>query len=113
MVESVEEGRLNLAHTYAERNSTCSKVHVGSVIEVYNHSLIFGCNHGCSDCRKNGCRRVKLYGNASKEHRLPSDCDAVAEAMGCINIGRGAFRSALKVRCEACWSGQKRKCRHK
>lgn len=84
MVETVEEGRLNMAHMYATNNSTCSKVHVGSVIETYNKGLIFGCNHGCSDCRTNGCRRIKLYGNASKEHRLPSDCDAIHSEVDAI-----------------------------
>ena len=28
-------------------------------------------------------------------------------------IGRGAFQSASKVHREVCWSGWKRKCRHK
>ena len=30
-----------------------------------------------------------------------------------IQIGRGAFQSALKVYCEVCWSVWKGKCRYK
>lgn len=109
MVESVEEGRLNMAHVYAKNRSTCSKVHVGSVIETYNNGLIFGCNHGCSDCRTNGCRRIKLYGNASKEHRLPSDCDAIHSEVDAIctaaKIGvyiKGATIYVTRYPCESC-----------
>ena len=35
------------------------------------------------------------------------------EAMGCANIGRGAFHSALKVKRKLCWSVWKSKCRYK
>lgn len=104
---SVNE-RLSAAQDYANKNSTCCKVQVGSVI-VSNKGVVFGCNHGMSDCKNNGCRRIKLYGNASKEHRLPSDCDAVHSEVDAIGraakLGfktEGATIYVTRYPCEAC-----------
>lgn len=74
---------LDLAQTYANAHSTCSKVQVGSCISS-GYSTICGCNHGISNCKKNGCRRIQLYGEASKDHRLPSDCDSIHSEIDAI-----------------------------
>lgn len=104
-----EELRLNLAHEYAKAFSTCAKVQVGSAIDVVNYGFVFGCNHGCSDCKTNVCRRIKLYGNASKEHRLPSDCDSIHSEVDAIckaaKAGisvNGATIYVTRYPCEAC-----------
>ena len=77
---------LDLAQSYADENSTCCKVKVGSVILIPSTLVfIYGCNHGVHRCTKNGCRRVMLYGEASKQHRLPSDCDSVHSEIDAIS----------------------------
>ena len=107
---------LDSAQEYADKNSTCCKVKVGSCIIPDTNTFsnpfentIHGCNHGYYNCKQNGCRRIKLYGNASKEHRLPSDCDALhseidaickAAAKG-IKI-HGATIFVTRYPCEAC-----------
>ncbi len=105
------EEYLELAHRHAEQNSTCAKVVVGSVIVTYGGygPMFFGCNHGCSNCKKNGCRRIKLYGDASKEHRLPSDCDALHSEVDAIASAakkgmkvEGATIYVTRYPCEAC-----------
>ena len=104
---------LGFAHAYAEKNSTCAKVHVGSVIVSQIEGLVevakYGCNHGVLNCRKNGCRRVRLYGENSKAHRLPSDCDALHSEVDAIaNAARagipteGATIYVTRYPCEAC-----------
>lgn len=107
---------LDSAQDYADDNSTCVKVKVGSVIvpkesvgkELFG-CVIHGCNHGVHNCKQNGCRRVELYGNASKEHRLPSDCDAVHSEVDAIGRAakmgvktEGATIFVTRYPCEAC-----------
>lgn len=78
---------LDSAQEYADENSTCRKVKVGSCIIPHGgdfNKAIHGCNHGSMNCKVNGCRRIRLYGNASKEHRLPSDCDAIHSEVDAI-----------------------------
>ena len=76
---------LYIAQQYADTHSTCAKVKVGSVIFVPNMAVyLYGCNHGVHNCVRNGCRRVALYGEASKNHRLPSDCDAIHSEVDAI-----------------------------
>lgn len=109
-LEYDEEAILNIAHAYAKACSTCAKVNVGSVIATeHSNFCITGCNHGCSDCKTNGCRRIKLYGNASKEHRLPSDCDSIHSEVDAIckaaKAGisvNGATIYVTRYPCEAC-----------
>lgn len=110
MIEDFDKTFLNMAHKYAENHSTCAKVHVGSVIRVKDGGkYIFGCNHGCMNCRKNGCRRIKLYGENSKAHRLPSDCDAIHSevdaickaALNGVNL-KGSTIYVTRYPCEAC-----------
>lgn len=99
---------LDSADMYAECHSTCEKVKVGSMI-TDGSNVIFGCNHGVHNCIRNGCRRVQLYGENSKEHRLPSDCDAVHSEVDAIakaaKVGmrlRGAAIFVTRYPCEAC-----------
>lgn len=77
---------LNRAQNYADKHSTCAKVKVGSII-VTPGTLVFmyGCNHGVCNCKENGCRRVKMYGESSKNHRLPSDCDSIHSEIDAIS----------------------------
>ena len=106
---SVDESNLNAANTYAKLYSTCAKVQVGSVIETTNGEYVYGCNHGVMNCKKNGCRRVRLYGENSKIHRLPSDCDALHSEVDAISIAakkgiklEGATIYVTRYPCEAC-----------
>ena len=109
---------LDSAQEYADENSTCAKVKVGSLIvpeqpsdkpyDIFGY-VVHGCNHGCHNCRVNGCRRIELYGNASKEHRLPSDCDAVHSEVDAIGRAakmglktEGATIFVTRYPCEAC-----------
>ena len=78
---------IDAAHNYAVKHSTCAKVIVGSVIVPWMNihiGAMYGCNHGALDCKKNGCRRIRLYGENSKQHRLPSDCDAIHSEIDAI-----------------------------
>lgn len=109
---------LDSAQEYADKNSTCAKVKVGSCIipsipgspvtTNFNHT-VYGCNHGVTNCKENGCRRIKLYGEASKEHRLPSDCDALHSEIDAISTAakkgistEGATIFVTRYPCEAC-----------
>ena len=99
---------LDSAQNYADRKSTCVKVQVGSVIQS-GALLIFGSNHGVCNCNINGCRRIKLYGENSKQHRLPSDCDSVHSEIDAIAKAAkmgikldGATIYITRYPCEAC-----------
>lgn len=102
---------LDIAHGYAKENSTCAKVQVGSLITTnggYGPN-IYGCNHGVMNCKTNGCRRVRLYGENSKIHRLPSDCDALHSEIDAISKAaskgiklEGATIYVTRYPCEAC-----------
>lgn len=99
---------LDLAQNYADKHSTCCKVKVGSLIRTEDFQVC-GCNHGVHNCKKNGCRRIMLYGNASKEHRLPSDCDSVHSEVDAICTAakkgiklKGATIYVTRYPCEAC-----------
>lgn len=103
---------LSRAQSYAELNSTCEKVHVGSMIipEECLSMPVYGCNRGLEySCKNFGCNRVKMYGENSKQHRLPSDCvaihsevDAICKAamMG-IEL-KNAMIFVTRYPCEAC-----------
>lgn len=101
---------LALASDYAKQNSTCMKVTVGSVIVPKNHfGIVYGCNRGIHDCVHNGCRRIQLYGENSKAHRLPSDCDAIHSEVDAITqaarsgiLLEGATIWVTRYPCEAC-----------
>ena len=100
---------LDMAQDYADALATCTKVKVGSAIVNRYGDMTFGCNNGVHNCKENGCRRIALYGNASKEHRLPSDCDALHSEIDAIcraarrnTIIDGATIYVTRYPCEAC-----------
>lgn len=103
---------LDEAQEYADAYSGCKKVAVGSILLIPSSYKIYvyGCNSSFPvSCREVGCRRVALYGEDSKEHRLPSDCrslhsevDAITQA---AKWGYPTSRATLVVTrypCEAC-----------
>lgn len=100
---------LDQAQKYADTCSTCVKVKVGSMIMTKDKVPIFGANHGVCDCVHSGCRRIKLYGENSKEHRLPSDCDSIHSEVDAIATAAkqgarlaGATIYVTRYPCEAC-----------
>lgn len=101
--------RLDEAHTYAKNHSTCSKVQVGSLLVGVGGNTL-GANHGSYKCaNRRTCRRIELYGDNSKEHRLPSDCDALHSEIDCITRAAQEGRTTLhgylfvtRYPCEAC-----------
>lgn len=108
-LKKIDNDYLDLAQDFADYQSTCIKVKVGSCIVTANPHPIFGCNHGVQRCTENGCRRIALYGNASKEHRLPSDCDALHSEIDAICDAaksgislKGATIYVTRYPCEAC-----------
>lgn len=108
--KAIVEHILDDAHEYACCMSGCNKVKVGSIILTSRGDYVKGSNRGLGyDCMKDGCHRVKLYGEASKEHRLPSDCNSIHSEIDAI--GKAAKRgictagSAIYITrypCEAC-----------
>ena len=110
---TVEEAKklLDEVQNYADYYSTCAKVKVGSAIisDLGFDLFTYGCNHGIENCVKNGCRRMRLYGDNSKEHRLPSDCDALHSEVDAISKAakggvktEGATIVVTRYPCEAC-----------
>lgn len=106
---------LNEAHKYAELNSGCAKVSVGSAIvddykPVESSLRIYGANRALPiSCKKAGCLRVEKYGENSKLHRNPEDCraihseiDAICQAAmtGTPISGKGIV--VTRYPCEAC-----------
>ena len=103
---------LDLAQRYADKMSGCRKVAVGCILTPKGDTTvqIYGCNKTLPlDCRKFGCRRVQLYGEDSKNHRLPSDCraihsevDAITQAAWFGHSVYGATMYVTRYPCEAC-----------
>lgn len=101
---------LDIAQSYADMWSTCTKVAVGCVIVPSDGYLICGANRGVDfNCRVKGCQRVALYGENSKDHRLPSDCRAVHSEVDAITRAsrhgvqtNGATAFVTRYPCEAC-----------
>lgn len=100
---------LDLAHEHALYASGCKKVKVGALI-VNSRGRITAV--GANVCVPNycqtakGCRRVELYGEDSKNHRLPSDCRAVhSEINAIVNAEGDTVRATIYITrypCEAC-----------
>lgn len=75
---------LTLADNYAKNNTTCTKTAVGCYIiaeTAWRTVLAKGANRG-TNCKEEGCLRVKLFGDNSKEHRevckvIHSEVDAL------------------------------------
>lgn len=103
---------LDEAQIYANKNSGCKKVAVGSILllKAENAPLIYGCNKSLPvDCKQYGCRRIELYGEDSKNHRLPSDCrslhsevDAITNAAKWGYCTRDAILIVTRYPCESC-----------
>lgn len=100
------------AQEYADKRSGCRKVAVGSVILTNSlvKTRIFGANKTLPvNCRAEGCRREELYGENSKDHRLPSDCRAIHSEVDAITtaarLGIPTKDSTMYITrypCEAC-----------
>lgn len=105
---------LDLAHVYALEKSGCKKVKVGAVIvdeDSYSKHgyqiLSYGANKAIPDqCLSGECLRVQLYGEDSKNHRLPSDCRAIhSEVDAIIQAKADLYATTIVVTrypCEAC-----------
>lgn len=101
---------LDNAQEYANKYSTCSKVAVGCAIVPAHGVAIYGANRSMDyDCKKSGCQRIALYGENSKEHRLPADCravhsevDAIASAARLGYALQYATAFVTRYPCEAC-----------
>ena len=99
---------LSLASMYAEKNSGCLKVSVGSAIVRNNKLLSMGANRSIPDLCKTqrGCLRVEKYGENSKLHRNPEDCRAIHSEIDaiCANDSdlTGATIYITRYPCEAC-----------
>lgn len=101
---------LDRANLYALKNSGCNKVQVGSAILTTTGSLIFGSNYVIGNlCIIKGCQRIELYGEDSKNHRLPSDCRSLHSEINAICTavanGKSTFDAKIYITrypCEAC-----------
>lgn len=101
---------LDRANLYALKNSGCNKVQVGSAILTTAGSLIFGSNYVIGNlCVIKGCQRIELYGEDSKNHRLPSDCRSLHSEIKAIctatAIGKSTYNAKIYITrypCEAC-----------
>ena len=102
---------LNEIQSQAEEYSGCKKVKVGALLIPHNSkTYIYGFNRAVPDlCRSEECRRIQLYGEDSKSHRLPSDCRSIHSEVDAIcnaaKFGISTYNSTLIVTrypCEAC-----------
>lgn len=114
---NIPQENRNLAHQileraslYAFKNSGCNKVQVGSAILTTDGSLIFGSNYVIGNlCIIKGCQRIELYGEDSKNHRLPSDCRSLHSEINAICTavanGKSTYNAKIYITrypCEAC-----------
>lgn len=103
---------LDYAQEYADKYSGCRKVAVGSILVPRDNPKIFiyGCNKSLPvSCRDEGCRRIELYGEDSKNHRLPSDCRSLHSEVDAITqAARWGYSTDMarlfvtRYPCEAC-----------
>ena len=100
---------LDSAQSFANTYSGCNKVAVGSILITCNLMRLYGENKSFPDCRKLGCRRIALYGEDSKNHRLPSDCRSLHSEITVISKAakmgistNGATLMVTRYPCEAC-----------
>lgn len=101
---------MRTAHMMANAESGCTKVVVGCAISTPKATL-FGANVTVPPlCRTaRGCLRVELYGEDSKNHRLPGDCRAVHSEVDAICKAAkagisidGGTAVVTRYPCEAC-----------
>lgn len=103
---------LDEAQEYANKESGCKKVAVGTALIIVSayEFVVYGANKTLPICcKEHECRRIELYGEDSKNHRLPSDCravhseiDAIAQAAAFGASTRGATMLITRYPCEAC-----------
>lgn len=102
---------LDIAYLYAQKESGCRKVAVGSLIEKGGMIIGLGANQAMPNLCKTarGCLRVEKYGEDSKIHRNPSDCraihseiDAICMAAAAGNATEGATIFVTRYPCESC-----------
>lgn len=102
---------LDTANLFAGYFSGCTKVSVGSVIVDREGKILgAGANRAIPDkCKSEGCLRIKKYGEASKDHRLPSDCRAIHSEVDAISrvakscaSTRNCTIYVTRYPCEAC-----------
>ena len=103
---------LDDAQEYADKESGCKKVAVGTALVINSayEIVVYGANKTLPICcKERGCRRIALYGEDSKNHRLPSDCravhseiDAIAQAAAFGMSTKGATMFITRYPCEAC-----------
>lgn len=89
---------MELAYNYAKQRSGCVKVQVGAAITEKDFPVIYPMEFGTNvtypvSCKEHGCRRQELYGEDSKNHRLPSDCRAIHAEIDCIT----KFCNSMKI----------------
>ena len=104
---------LTLAQNYANEHTGCRKVAVGCVILTRKAGApieVFGANRAIPNlCRTVECQRIQMYGEDSKNHRLPSDCRAIHSEVDaiarCAQFGiptQGCTAIVTRYPCEAC-----------
>ena len=101
---------LTECNIYAKNMSTCCKAQVGCLVYLGSKCISSGYNLSMpTNCKKYGCHRVDVYGEDSKNHRLPSDCYALhSEIMAIALAARngdnllGADMYISRYPCEAC-----------
>lgn len=102
---------LDIAYLYAQKESGCNKVAVGSLIEKNDRIISLGANQAMPNLCKTvrGCLRVEKYGEDSKVHRNPADCraihseiDAICMAAAAGNSTEGATIFVTRYPCESC-----------
>lgn len=112
MITNHQRMYLDMANRYAAYMSGCTKVTVGAVIvknfDKANENVIaMGANRAIPNlCLTRGCQRIELYGNAAKEHRLPSDCRAIHSEVDAISKASESVEGCdifiTRYPCEAC-----------
>lgn len=106
----MNEAILNKVHGFAKDYSTCCKAQVGAAIIRGKKCIALEANTTSPDnCKLSGCHRMKIYGDDSKSHRLPSDCyaihaeiKAIAAAAYRVETTSGATIYVTRYPCEAC-----------
>lgn len=97
-------------YNYAQDYSECCKAQVGAAIIRSGKCIALEANTTLPyNCKVNGCHRIKVYGEDSKNHRLPSDCYAIHAEVKAIASAARRFETTIgstiyvtRYPCEAC-----------
>ena len=98
---------LDMADLYAFKASGCCKVAVGCAIVKDEQIISLGANQTVlSNCKANGCYRMRRYGDDGKIHRNPEDCSSVHSEIDALahlrESARGATAYVTRYPCEGC-----------